>query len=70
MERKGFIADPKYQYHFPNEKNMIIVPITKIMEIIMSIHIFSFHEWPLFICKMIERKAFLENPMHQYRVSQ
>ena len=49
---------------------MIIVPITKRMEIIMGIQVFSFHEWTWIIRKMMERNAFLANPKHQYRVSQ
>ena len=49
---------------------MIVVPITKRMEIIMGIQVFSFCEWTLIISKMIERKGFLENPKHQYHVSE
>ena len=55
---------------YPNEKNMIIVPVTKRMEIIMGIQVFSFREWTLIISKMFERKAFLANPKHHYRVFQ
>ena len=36
----------------------------------MGIQVFSFHEWTLIISKMVEWKAFLANPKHQYHVSQ
>ena len=36
----------------------------------MGIQVFSFHEWTLIIRKIIERKAFLANPKHQYCASQ
>ena len=49
---------------------MIIAPITKRMEIIMGIQVFSFLEWTLIISKMIKRKAFHANLKHQYHVSQ
>ena len=55
---------------YPIEKNMIIGSITIRMEIIMGIQVFLFHEITLIITKMIEKKAFLPNPKHQYCVSQ
>ena len=55
---------------YPNVKNMIIMPITKRMKIITSIKVVQFYGWALITRKMVERKAFLANPKHQYRVSQ
>ena len=49
---------------------MIIVPITKTMEIITSIQV-CLISWMNFGYKEIDgRKAFLPNPKHQYHVSQ
>ena len=39
MERRAFLANPKNQDHAPNMENMIVVPITKRIEIIMIIHV-------------------------------
>ena len=44
-------------------------PATKKMEIIMSIHVISFDRWTLILWKMVEGKAFLGKPRHQYHVS-
>ena len=65
---------------YQNIENMIIVPITKGMEIIISIQVFlisrmNFHykenicaisQITLIMRKMVERKAFFANPKHQY----
>ena len=40
------------------------------MKIITGIRVFPFHEWTLIISKMVERKAFLANPKHQYHATQ
>ena len=58
---------------YPNEENVIIVPITKRIKIITSIQaslILLFHRWTLIIGKMVETKAFLANPKHQCCLSQ
>ena len=44
MEREDFLVNPKHQYRVPNEKNMIVVPITKGMKIVMGKQVFSFRE--------------------------
>ena len=46
---------------------MIAMLVTKTIEIIISKFV-SFHRCSLIIKKMVERKAFLANPEHQYRV--
>ena len=40
VERKAFLANAKHHFVHPNVKDKIVVPITKEMEIIMSIQIF------------------------------
>ena len=55
---------------YRNVENMIVVPITKRMEIIMSIQV-SPNSRMNFNCKeMVERKGFLANPNNQRRVSE
>ena len=55
---------------YPNVENMIVVPITKRMEIVTSIQVCIISRMPLILRKMVERKAFLTNPKHQYLLSQ
>ena len=51
-------------------ENMIVMPITKIMEIVIDIQV-SLISWMNFDYKKNGgRKAFLANPNHQYHVSQ
>ena len=47
-------------YH--NVENMIVEPITKRMEIIISIQDYLIHEWMLIVRKVVGRKALLANP--------
>ena len=39
MERKASLVNPKHQYRVPNRENMIVVPITKRKDIIMSVQV-------------------------------
>ena len=39
VQRKAFLANPNINIVCPNEENMIVVPITKKMEITTSIHV-------------------------------
>ena len=55
---------------YPNEENMIVVPIAKIMKIITSIQVFLITRINFDYEKNGERKAFLVNPKNQYRVYQ
>ena len=55
---------------YPNEKNIIVMPITKRMEIIMESKFVSFHGITLIIRKVVERKAFMANAKRQFHVSQ
>ena len=49
---------------------MIVVPITKTMENIMSVQVCLISWMTINYKKNGGKKAFLTNPMHQYRVSQ
>ena len=55
---------------YPKEENMIVVPITKRMEIITSIQVYLISWININYNKMVERKVFLANPKPQDRVSQ
>ena len=54
----------------PDEESMIVVALTKKMEIIMSTQVVSFCRGTLITRKTVERKAFLANPKHKHRASQ
>ena len=71
LEIKAFFANLKHQILYPNEENMIVSPITRVMEIIMSIKV-CLILWVNFDYKENgkKKKAFLANLKHQYRVSQ
>ena len=49
---------------------MIVMPITKMMEIIVSIQVYLISQWTLIMRKKVERKAFRSNPKHQYHAFQ
>ena len=49
---------------------MIVVPKTKILKIIMSIHVYLISQMNFNHKEIVERKAFLANPKHQYCLSQ
>ena len=54
----------------PNMENTIVVPIKKLMEIIMCIHIFLISQMNFDYMEHGGKKAFHANPKHQYRASQ
>ena len=54
---------------YPNEENMIVVPITKRIEIVMSIKVCLISWMNLDYEENGGEKAFLGNPKHQYHVS-
>ena len=68
--KKAFLANPKINIVYPKVKKMIIMPITKRMEINTSIQVCVI-SWMNFDHKENSgKKAFLTNPKHQYGVSQ
>ena len=55
----------------PNEENIIVAPITKRMDIIMSIQVCLISQININYKENSGKKSFfLTNPKHQYRVSQ
>ena len=69
IERKAFLANPKHQYHVSQWEDHDCSANNKKNDDYYGYPSFSFREWTLIISKMIERKAFLANPKHQYHVS-
>ena len=55
VERKALLQIQSINIMYPNVENMIIVPITKRMEIITLSKFVSFHRWTLIIRKMVEK---------------
>ena len=55
---------------YANEENMIIVSITKRMEIIKSIQVCLISRMNINYNEMVERKAFLANLDYQHRIPQ
>ena len=70
VERKAFVSNPKHQYRVSNMGNMIVVPITKRVETIMSIQACLF-SWINFDLKEnAGKKTFSHKLKHQHHVSQ
>ena len=60
MEKKKLFLPKHCNIMHPNKGNIIIVPKTKTIEIIMSIQVCLFHGCTLIIWKMVEKKLFLQ----------
>ena len=70
VERKLFLDIQSGNIMYCNVENMIVMPTTKRMEIVMSIQV-RLISWINFNYKENGgKKAFLANPKHQYQVSQ
>ena len=65
-----FLGIQSINFVYPNMENMIVVPITKIMEIVMSIHVHLISRMNFNYTESGVKKAFFANPKHQDRVSQ
>ena len=70
VERKLFFQIQSINIAYPNVENMIVVPITKRIKIVMSIHVRLISQMNFDFKENGGRKALLANPKHQYRVSQ
>ena len=70
VERKLFFQIRSINNVYPNVENMIVVPITKRMEIIMCIHVCLNSRMNFDYMKNGEKKAFPANSKNQYCVSQ
>ena len=68
--KKAFLVNPKINIMYPKVGNIIVVPITKRMQINMSIHVCLISRMKFDHKENGGKKAFLGNPKHQYRVSQ
>ena len=70
VERKLFLQIQSINIMYSNEENIIVMPITKRMDITMSIQVCLISRMNFDYEKNGGKKAFLANPKHQYRVSQ
>ena len=70
MEKKLFLQIQSMKIVYLNEKNIIFVPITKRMEIIMSIEAYLISQINFDYEENDGKKAFPTNLKHQDRVSQ
>ena len=68
--QKVFLANPKINIVYPNVENMIVMPITKRMEIVMSVQVCLISRINIDYKENGGKKAFLANPKHHYHVSQ
>ena len=69
VERKVFLQIQCFNIMYPNEENMIVMPITRRLEIVRSIQV-CLISWINFNYKENGGKnAFPANPKHQYHVS-
>ena len=62
--KKAFLANPKINIVYPRVENMIVMPITKRMEINMGIHVCLISRMNFDNKKNGGKKAFLANPKH------
>ena len=70
VERKLFLQIQSSNIMYRNVENMIVMPITKKMEIVMSIQVRLVSQINFDYKENGGKKAFLTNPKHQYHVSQ
>ena len=69
-ERKLFLQIQSSNIMYPNVEHMIVMPITKRMEIVMSVQVCLISRINFDYKENGGRKAFLPNPKHQYHASQ
>ena len=70
MKIKAFLANPKHQNRVSQNGEHDLVPITKRMEIIMSIQVCLISRMNFHYKENGGKKAFLANAKHQFHVSQ
>ena len=70
MERKLFLPIQSINIMYPNMKNIIAVPTTKRIEIVMRIQVCLISRMNFDSVEIGGKKALLANPKNQYRVSQ
>ena len=69
-QKKAVLANPKSNIRYPKVENMIVMPITKRMEMNMSIQVCLILRMNFDQKENGGKKAFLSNAKHQYSVSQ
>ena len=69
-KEKIFLQIQSINIMYPNMENMIVVPTTKLMEIIMGVQVCLISQMNFDYKKNGGKKVFLANPKHQYDVSQ
>ena len=65
--KKAFLANPKQQYRVSNVENIIVMPITKRMKIVMRTQVYLISKMNFDYEKNGGKKAFLANPKHQIK---
>ena len=70
VERKLFLQIQSINIMYPNEENMIVMPITKRTKMVMSIQVCVISWKNIDYEEMVEKKALHATPTHQYRVCQ
>ena len=69
VERKLLLQIQSINIIYPNKENMIVMPITKRMDIVVGIQVCLFSWMNIDYKENGGKKALLANPKHQYRVS-
>ena len=69
MAERKFLQIQSITIMYPNVDNMIFMPITKRVEIVIGIQVCLISLRNFNYKENGGKKAFLENPKHQYRVS-
>ena len=69
LERKLFLQIQSISMVYPNAENIIVVPITKRINITMSVQVCLTSRMNFNYKENGGKKAILANPKHQYRVS-
>ena len=70
VERKHFLQIRRINIAYPNVENIIVVPTTKRLDIIMSIQVCLTSRMNFDYNENGGKKAFLANPKHQHHLSQ
>ena len=71
VKRKAFLANSKHQYQVSQcGEHDCSAQSQKEWRLLWEFDFDTFHGWTLILRKMVEWKAYLANPKHQYGVSQ
>ena len=70
VERKLFLQIQSINIMYPKVENVIVMPLTKRMKIMLSIQVYLISQMNFDYKENDRKKAFLPNLKRQYRVSQ